>query len=83
MPIDLAQGDSVEVNEYDISLVIPHTSVITRQSFPVLPLAFNTIAVAESDSLKRIGFEALIGRDVLEGCILIYDGLNHTCLLSY
>jgi len=83
VPIDFAQGESVEVNEYDISLVIPHSSAVTRQAFPTLPLAFNTIAVAESNSLKRVGFDALIGRDVLEGCVLIYDGLNHRCLLSY
>lgn len=53
-------------NQYDVGLLIPGG---TNQP----PLIKTTIPVIESD-LKVQGIQALIGRDVLSECVLIYNG---------
>jgi hypothetical protein len=61
-------------DQYDISLIIPH---------PDKPaLIFGTVAVVESNLLVQ-GFHALIGRDVLGSCMLVYDGVNEFYTLAY
>ena len=61
-------------DQFDVSLVVPHP----EQS----SLTLGTVAVAESHLLPQ-GFHALIGRDVLETCMLIYDGRNAFFSLAY
>lgn len=62
-------------NQYDVSILIPHPTLA--------PLIFQTVAVAEAELLLPQGFHALIGRDVLETCLLIYDGQNGLFTLAY
>lgn len=71
-------GDTpVEANQYDVSLLIPHTSPDEYALF--LP----TIPVAEMYLLGPLAVHALIGRDVLDRCLLIYDGRNQRFSIGY
>jgi hypothetical protein len=42
-----------------------------------------TIPVIAADLLVRQGFHALIGRDILAGCYLMYDGKTGLFTLAY
>src|SRR5205809_234423 len=62
-------GESpIAADQYDVSITIP-----CAPGHP--PLAHVTIPVIGSQ-LAFQGFHALIGRDVLSGCLLTYDGLT-------
>jgi hypothetical protein len=66
----------VVADQYDVSLVIfcgPGQ----------IPLAHFTLPVLKSELLVAQGFHALIGRDVLRGCLLSYDGANGLFSLAY
>lgn len=62
-------------SQYDVSISIP----------PPKGLAFQvpTIAVTEHEFFNAQGFHALIGRDVLSRCILIYNGQIGLFTLGY
>ena len=62
-------------NQYDVSLIIPHPTLAA--------LTFQIVAAAEAELLLPQGFHALIGRDVLETCLLVYDGQNGFFSLAY
>jgi hypothetical protein len=49
---------------YDVSLTLIH---------PALSLSIGNVPVAEAQ-LSIQGIQALIGRDVLKRCLLVYDG---------
>ena len=51
---------------YDVSIKIPHAGN---------SLDFDSIPAIESDLINQ-GFGALIGRDILSKCLLIYDGIS-------
>jgi Aspartyl protease len=53
-------------DQYDVALIVP------AANGP--PLIFQTIPVISSDLLSAQGFHALIGRDILDRCVLIYNG---------
>jgi hypothetical protein len=55
-------------DQYDVSLWVPGAS----QSHP--PLSFGTLGVAAIETVAKLGFQALIGRDVLAQCVLFYNG---------
>ncbi len=63
-------------DQYDVSLFIP---AATGQSL----LVHHTIPVLKAELLAPQGFHALIGRDVLQGCLLMYDGKNGQFSLAY
>jgi hypothetical protein len=63
-------------DQYDVSLLIYATT-----NAP--PLVYHTIPVIQADLLAAQGFHALIGRDVLRGCLLFYDGQNNLFSLAY
>ena len=44
---------------------------------------FPNLRVVATELLRPQGFEALLGRDVLSRCLLIYDGPGKTFTLSY
>ncbi len=75
-PMNTASTGASPVNaqQYDITLVIDHPDGF--------PLFLPTIPVAEME-LSMLGIEALIGRDVLDECLLIYDGKSQTFTLGY
>lgn len=61
---------------YDVSLTIyaqANQSALIHQTMPVL----------KSELLVNQGFHALIGRDVLKGCLLTYDGTIGQFCLAY
>ena len=63
-------------NTYDVGLII----FATMQD---PPFVIRNLAVAESDLLASQGFHALIGRDVLTKCVLVYNGTTNTYTLAF
>lgn len=58
------QGTPVNQLQYDVSLILPH---------PGISYSFHSLAVIQSQ-LAVQGIQGLIGRDVLDRCLLVYDG---------
>lgn len=72
-----ALGGSGAAAEYTVGLTIVHPSGNPRDNLvlrnqPVIELA-----------LGALGYQALIGRDVLNQCMLIYDGPGKVFTLAY
>ncbi|HEX9670850.1 MAG TPA: hypothetical protein VGC93_15365 [Thermoanaerobaculia bacterium] len=65
-----------DTEQFDVALVIPATAGMT-------PLLFPTIPVISSELLVHQGFHALIGRDILDRCLLVYDGAAKTFTLAF
>ena len=63
--------------QYDVGFRIP------PQTRGDSALAFPAIAVVAVDILPAHGYHALIGRDILAHCILIYNGVTGFFSLSY
>jgi hypothetical protein len=64
-------------NQYDVALIIPGAS-------PAHPFfVANTVAVVEAQLLPQQGFHALIGRDILRHCLLVYNGPLTQFSLAY
>ncbi len=61
----------VTCNQYDVALLIYHDSS---------PLVLGNIPVVGSD---LAGIEALIGRDVLSVCLLVYDGVARHVSIAF
>jgi hypothetical protein len=61
---------------YDLQLIIGHSSGAIR------PLDVPDLRVYEV-SLTHLGYDAILGRDVLAYCVLIYDGVAGSFTLSY
>jgi len=64
-------------NQYDVSLIIPGPS----PNHPAYYL--QTLAVVEAQLLLAQGFHALIGRDVLAHCFMVYNGATNLFTLAY
>jgi len=60
-------------NLYDVSLILVHPQLILTQ---------HNVPVAEAQ-LAMQGIQALIGRDVLKSCLLIYDGQAGVFTLAF
>jgi hypothetical protein len=60
-------------NTYDIHLTLSH---------PALSFYISALPVIQSN-LHHQGIQALIGRDVLSNCLLVYDGRAGTCVLAF
>lgn len=68
-----SSGDAaVACNPYDAYLAISDTTGFNIGDSPVLAVNF-----------ARHGIKALVGRDVLARCLLVYDGSNRTFTLAY
>lgn len=63
-------------DQYDVSLMIP-----SAQDSPAL--VHHALAVVQADLLQVQGFHVLVGRDVLQGCLLTYDGKTGLFTLAY
>jgi len=63
------------VHVYDVSMAIPCATSP--------PLVSSTIAVAGTELLQRLGFHALIGRDILSSCVFHYNGPAKMVTVSY
>jgi hypothetical protein len=64
-------------NQYDVGLVIPGPS-LTHPAYYI-----HTLAVVEAYLLLSQGIHALIGRDVLQHCLLTYNGTTNLFTLAY
>ncbi|HLN33572.1 MAG TPA: hypothetical protein VK395_37950 [Gemmataceae bacterium] len=64
--------------QYEVSLTISHPSGNRRANL-VIP----AIPVIDMQLAPHLGYEALIGRDVLERCLLLYDGEAGAFTLGY
>ena len=60
-------------HQFDVSVVFLH---------PKMSLTLHTVPVAAS-SLALQGIQALIGRDVLTNCLLVYDGQKGNFALAF
>ena len=60
-------------NQFDVRIVLVH---------PESSIAFNALPVIES-RLAHQGFQALIGRDMLSRCLLVYDGKHGAFSLAF
>jgi predicted aspartyl protease len=58
------QGIAHDAASYDVSITLMH---------PELDLWLGTVPIVESQ-LGLMGIQALLGRDVLESCLLVYNG---------
>lgn len=63
-------------DQYDVSITIPSAQNLA-------PLFHHTIPVLRAELLQVQGFHVLIGRDVLQGCLLNYDGRTGLFTLAY
>ena len=70
-------GDQpIIADQYDVSIFIPGS-----QGQP--PLIQHNVPVLESRLLVAQGFHVLIGRDILGGCLLTYNGKSNFFILAY
>ena len=69
-------SDAVTKNTYDIGLLIFAT-------WQDAPFVIKNLPVVESDLLSSQGFHALIGRDILEKCVFVYNGSTNTYTLAF
>jgi hypothetical protein len=64
-------------DEYDMSIIIP--PAMRRDQ----PLVLQAQRVVHADLLRKQGIHALIGRDVLERCLLNYNGTAEHFTLAW
>jgi len=72
-----ASGGLQPTVEYTVGLTVLHPSGNLR-----LGLAMRSLPVIEQP-LGALGYQALIGRDVLEHCLLVYDGPGRRFTLAF
>lgn len=71
-------GDNPHITyQYDLAIVIPGAARSDA------PLHFPVVPVIAADLLQAQGFHALIGRDILRHCVLIYNGKDPYFSLAY
>jgi hypothetical protein len=71
-------GTPQATDQYDVSLFIPATAGQVPFNRPTL-----IVLSAQPNSLHQQGIQALIGRDVLEHCLLQYNGTAGFFTLAY
>ncbi|MGH7559110.1 MAG: aspartyl protease family protein [Gemmatimonadota bacterium] len=64
-------------DQYDASLLIPGAHATH------VPLILQTIPVVAAELVAVQGFEVLIGRDILQDCVLVYNGTNGWFTLAF
>ena len=66
-------GDTpAQANLFDVSFFWVATTYI---SYPILSVVESTLA--------NQGIQVLIGRDALEPCLVVYDGIHQICTISF
>jgi len=66
-----------QADAYDVSLFVPGSLATDT------PLTIPTLQIISAELLAQQGFHALIGRDVLAGCILVYNGPMSQFILAF
>jgi hypothetical protein len=72
-----ATGGLTGGTEYQVSLTVLHPSGNVRRS--LVPRTWDILEL----SLGPLGYQAIVGRDVLERCVLVYDGPSATFTLGF
>ena len=72
-----AAGGVKPASEYFASLIIVHPSGVSRANL----VLHNHLVVEQA--LGPLNYQVLIGRDVLDRCLLVYDGLGKQFTLAY
>jgi len=72
-----AAGGVKPASEYFASLTIVHPSGVSRANL----VLHNHLVVEQA--LGPLNYQVLIGRDVLDSCLLVYDGLGKRFTLAY
>lgn len=67
------EGIAHEADTYDVGITLMH---------PNLSLHIGTVPIVESQ-LDLMGIQALLGRDVLENCLLVYNGQRGFFTLAF
>jgi hypothetical protein len=72
-----AAGGTALAPVYMLTITVPHPQLgpksgLTRRAQAVIDL-----------NLRQFGYDALIGRDILEACLLFHDGPGGTFTLAY
>jgi Aspartyl protease len=65
----------IDTDTYDVSIIIPN-GVLVGLSIPNMP-------VSASELFAGQGFHALLGRDILQRCVLTYNGSIGLFTLAY
>jgi predicted aspartyl protease len=65
----------VDAETYDVSITVPNG--------PNQPLVIPNMAVSASQLFMAQGFHALLGRDILQRCVLTYNGSMQFFTLAY
>lgn len=65
------------MNQYDVGIIIPGPTPTHA------PFIVGTLPVVETALFTAQGFHALIGRDILQHCVLIYNGSLGQFTLAY
>jgi len=65
----------VDADTYDVAISIPNA--------PHAALIIHNMAVTASELFAAQGFHALVGRDILAGCVLTYNGAIGMFTLAY
>lgn len=70
----------VDADTYDVSILIPGASTagITDP-----PLILQNVPVSASELFLAQGFHVLLGRDILQRCVLTYNGAIGLFTLAY
>ena len=63
------------MSTYDVALLIPNSSF--------LPFFLDTIPVVQTQPIGQMGYQALIGTDVLRMCYFTFDGRSGLFTLAY
>lgn len=85
--LNLTPTGSVSVNTPSTGSV-PHTADQFDVGFVIVPpdgpvLVLRTVPVIASDLLSQQGFHALVGRDILDQCLFIYNGKEGFFTLAF
>ncbi len=75
-------GRPVAFSQYDVQILIPSNSSPSSDNKSYIPFHSQSLCVGSSHFLSQ-GIHGLIGRDVLEKCILVYNGHNRTYALCW
>ncbi len=72
-----AAGGVLPTSEYAVSLtIVPSSSKLREQ------LVFRRLPIMEI-ALEKLGYQMLIGRDVLDQCLHVYNGPERSFTLAY
>ena len=66
-----------QADQYDVSLLIPPAAPTDY------PFILGTLQVTAASDLNVQGIQALIGRDILTGCVLTYNGAMRLFTLAF